>query len=112
MEGRDRPRRQQQRVQLAGTIRLLIDTPDGVITANGQIIDLSEGGCALRLYRHVDAQQVGRVLVQVAGREVWVPVVIRWARADPHGWRVGCEFDRPTAEKQQVIRGSYWSDTG
>jgi hypothetical protein len=97
-------RRTQKRVRLAGSIRLLVDTPGGLITLAGQIIDLSEGGCALRVYRRVDSEQVGRVHVEVAGTALWIPVVTRWARRQPEGWLVGCQFDRPTIEKQRAIR--------
>jgi hypothetical protein len=100
----ERPRRQQQRIRLGGEVRLLIDTSDGVITASGQIIDLSEGGCALRVHRRVESQVVGRIHVTVAGKALWLPMVTRWARSDARGWTVGCQFDRPTPEKQGAIR--------
>jgi hypothetical protein len=100
----ERPRRQQKRIQVGGGARLLIDTPDGLITTFGQIIDLSEGGCALRIHRPLDVQLAGRVNVEVAGNAIWLPVLTRWVRGDSRGWTVGCEFDRPTSEKQQAIR--------
>jgi PilZ domain len=100
----ERPRRLQKRIQLGGDVRLILDTPAGLITTAGQIIDLSEGGCALRVHLPVDAQMVGRVHVEVAGKKLGLPIVTRWTRADSRGWTVGCQFDRPTAEKRQAIR--------
>jgi hypothetical protein len=104
VEVRSPSRRSQKRTRLAGNIRLLVDTPSGLVTLSGQIIDLSEGGCALRLHRRVDSELVGRVHVEVARTALWLPVVIRWAREQSPGWIVGCEFDRPTEEKQRAIR--------
>lgn len=99
----ERPRRQQERVRLGGSIRLLIDTTDGLRTATGQIMDLSAGGCLIRIHRRVEAELAGRVHVEVAGKAIWLPVITRWVRVDAHGWMVGCAFDRPTAEKQRAI---------
>jgi len=100
----ERPRRKQKRIQLGGRVRLLIDTPNGLITTDGQIIDLSEGGCAIRIHRPVEANLAGRINVEVAGKALGLSVLTRWARADSRGWTVGCQFDRPTPEKQHAIR--------
>src|SRR3954454_14356245 len=97
-------RRAQERTRLGGNVRLLVDTPDGLRTTTGQVIDLSEGGCAIRLPRSVRSDHPGRVLVEIARSSIWLPVITRWVRADPHGWIVGCEFDRPTDDKMQSIR--------
>jgi hypothetical protein len=100
----ERPRRKQKRVQLCGSVRLLLDTPDGLVMTDGQIIDLSEGGCAIHLHRPIGPNLAGRVHVKLAGRTLGLPVLTRWTRADARGWTVGCQFDRPTAEKQHAIR--------
>ena len=100
----ERSRRRYSRIEVAGTVRVLIDTPNGLVTTNGQIIDMSEGGCALRLYRPVDSHVAGRVNVELAGRAIWLPIYTCWVRSDARGWTVGCEFDRPTPEKVLVIR--------
>jgi len=99
----ERPRRRQERVRLGGSVRLLVDTRNGVVSTAGQIVDLSEGGCAMRVHRRVDPGLLGRVHVEVAGTALWLPVMTRWNRADTHGWTVGCQFDRPTSEKQHAI---------
>jgi hypothetical protein len=100
----ERRKRQHERTRLGGSVRLLIDTPDGLRTAGGQIIDLSAGGCAICLHRSVQAQLVGRVHVEIAGKAIWLPVVTRWVRADARGWIVGCAFDRLTDDKQRAVR--------
>ena len=100
----ERPRRKQERVRLCGEVRLILDTPDGLLTTGGQIIDLSEGGCALRVHRHIEGQLFGRVHVEVAGKALGIPVITRWTRSDSRGWTVGCQFDQPTPEKQRAIR--------
>jgi hypothetical protein len=99
----ERPRRQHERIRLGGSVRLMVDTPDGLRTATGQIVDLSVGGCAIRLHRCVDAALAGRVHVEVAGKAMWLPVITRWVRGDPRGFTVGCAFDRLTPEKQKAV---------
>jgi PilZ domain len=100
----ERQRRHEERTRLGGSIRLLLDTPGGLLTTTGQIIDLSSGGCAIRVHRKVDPELVGRVQLEVAGHSMWLPVTTRWARSEANDWIVGCEFDRPTPEKQLAIR--------
>ena len=104
----ERHRRQEERIRLGGSIRLLVDTTGGLVTTTGQIIDLSARGCAIRVHRMVDPELVGRVQLEVAGRSMWLPVTTRWARSEANGWIVGCEFDRPTPEKQLAIRTLLW----
>ena len=100
----DACRRQHERFRLGGIARLLVDHPAGLITATGRLVDLSEGGCQLRFFRHVDLHLAARVRLEIAGENVWMPVLTRWVRRDAEGWTVGCTFDRPTAEKEQAIR--------
>ena len=94
----------QGRLRPAGNVRLWITAPDGLVHARGRIIDVSDGGCRLRLHRGVDVQLAGRISVEIAGKESWLPVVTRWAHEDTHGWTVGCTFDRPTNEQAHAIR--------
>jgi hypothetical protein len=96
-------RRREPRVRSTDGIRLLVDAPGGLTTLTGSLVDLSERGCALRLNRRVTTEQVGRVRVDIGGTAFWLPVITRWVRERSDGWTVGCEFDRPTAEKQQAI---------
>ena len=99
----ERPRRRHERIRLGGSVRLMLDTSDGLRTACGQIVDLSVGGCAIRVHRIIDTDLAGRVQVDVAGNSMWLPVITRWVRADSRGWTVGCEFDRLTPEKHRLI---------
>lgn len=100
----DRHQREHERFRLGGVARLLIDHPSGLITANGHLVDLSEGGCQLQFHTHVDANLAARVRIDVAGKTFWIPVLTRWVRRDGREWTVGCAFDRPTPEKQLAIR--------
>jgi hypothetical protein len=100
----DLARRQHERFRLGGVARLVVDHPDGLITASGHLIDLSEGGCQLRFFRRVDLHLAARVRLEVGGEAFWMPVLTRWIRRDPNGWMVGCSFDRPTEEKQLFVR--------
>jgi len=93
-----------ERALLDATASLVVDHPDGLIIASGRIVNLSEEGCQLRVYKRVEAQLPGRVKIECGAKSSWFPVTIRWTRDDAHEWMVGCEFDRPTPEKQHAIR--------
>jgi PilZ domain len=96
--------RSKSTVQLGTSVRLLLDTPDGLLTTYGQLVDLSEVGFSVYMRRSIEAHHVGRVNFTVRGEPLWLPMVTRWIREDAGGSTVGCEFDRPTPEKQQAIR--------
>jgi PilZ domain-containing protein len=96
--------RAHERVRVGGSVRLLLDTPTGITTRVGQIIDLSEGGCAVRVYKRVSAGDSGQIQMEVGGGTLSLPVVVRWARDDNHSWRVGCAFDRAADPKRAFVR--------
>jgi hypothetical protein len=87
-----------------GSVRVLVDTPEGLVGAAGQVVELSEGGCTIRVRRRFDPEFRGRVNIDVAGKALWLPVIIRSAREDHDGWTVVCDFDRPTPEKLEALR--------
>jgi PilZ domain len=97
-------RRRHERVQLGGTALLIVDPRRGLLGAKGQLIDLSEGGCQLRLQRPVDAHLAGRVRVAFAGNALWLPVTTASVRGDADGWTVRCVFTRLRAEKRNTLR--------
>jgi PilZ domain len=94
---------QNERMRLAGSVRLMIDTSGGLRTACGQIVDLSAGGCAIRVHRSIDCDLAGRVRIEIAGNATWLPVITRSVREDSRGWTVDCTFDRLTPDKARVI---------
>ena len=96
--------RAHERVRVGGSVRLLLDTPTGIAIRVGQIIDLSEGGCAVRVYKRVSEGDSGQIHMEVGGGTLSLPVVVRWARDDNHSWRVGCLFDRPPDPKRAFVR--------
>jgi hypothetical protein len=102
-------RRRHARAAVASKARLLIETPQGLATLSGYVLDISVSGCALRLQVRVDAHLAGRVQLPINGQDVWLPIVARWARQDLCGRAVGAEFDRPTREKQELVRRFVWS---
>ena len=95
--------RRHERVRLGGSALLIVDPRLGMIGAIGNLVDLSEGGCQLRVQRRIDAHLAGRVRLELAGHTSWFPVVTRWVRRDSQGWTVGCAFDRLTPEKQATL---------
>jgi len=100
----ERAGRQHERFRLGGIVRVIIDHPAGLVTVIGHLVDLSEGGCQLRLHTQVDVNRAARVRIEVAGKALWMPVLTRWVRREASEWTVGCAFDRPTLEKQLAIR--------
>jgi hypothetical protein len=100
----NRQRRRDERVPVAGQVRLWLDGRAGTAAVKGHILDLSAGGCALLLPVRPDPGDLGRVQLSVGDRSLWLPIEIRWARADERGWVAGAAFDRPTPEKQDFIR--------
>jgi hypothetical protein len=96
--------RAHERVRVGGSVRLLLDTPTGITTRVGQIIDLSEGGCAVRVYKPVSADDSGQIQMEVGGGTLTLDIVVRWARNDNHSWRVGLVFDRPAGPKRAFVR--------
>jgi hypothetical protein len=101
-------RRRYERVRLGGNARMVLDTPSGLQTTAGQLIDLSEGGCAVLSRSYVPVRVPGRLRMVVAASEMWLPVTVVWVQSGKHGWMVGCEFDRPTDEKQRMLRALLW----
>jgi c-di-GMP-binding flagellar brake protein YcgR len=99
-------RRRHERVRLGGRALLIVDPRLGMVGAKGQLIDLSEGGCQLRVQTHLDAHLAGRVRLDLAGKALWLPIITRWVRRDSEGWTVGCAFDRVPAQKQDTLQAA------
>ena len=96
--------RRQKRVRVEGTLRLLVKGRSGFLVGSGEIVDLSEGGCAMRVRTSgIEAGLTGRIEVAIAGESLSWPIVTRWVRAEPGGWIVGCRFDGLTVEDQQAV---------
>jgi PilZ domain-containing protein len=95
-------------VPYAGKVRLILETRNGLQALSGYVLDLSASGCALRLHAQVEPNLAGRIQISIGDREIWLPIVTRWARQDSRGWTVGAEFDRPTTEKQELVRRLVW----
>jgi PilZ domain len=100
--------RKYERIRAAGCVRLMVDTAAGLRTISGHLVDLSEGGCAILTQTRIEAHNAGRVQVEVGGMQIWLPVVTRSVCCQGRGWRIGCAFDRPTAEKQRAVRALVW----
>jgi hypothetical protein len=89
---------------------MMVDSVSGLCVATGSLVNLSEGGCSILSKTHVDANLAGRLQVTVAGTELWIPAVTCWVRPDTRTahWMIGWSFDRPTEEKQRLIRALLW----
>ena len=105
--GLDRVGRRQnyERVVLRAPIRVVYDSPAGVRRLTGELIGITETGCAVRAYAQLETDLAGRLEIDVAGGgALWLPIVTRWTQPNGHGWTLGLDFDRPTTEKREAIR--------
>ena len=97
-QGRVRPR-----VAVNGKVRLVADTPDGLVTLSGELVDLSVSGCAIRVYAPLEPSGEARLELAVDGRRVWVSGHIVWTRVRGRAWIAGVRFDRLVPEKQSLL---------
>ena len=96
--------RRQERVPVEGTLRLLVTTGTGFLVGSGEIVDLSAGGCAIRVRnRAMKPDLEGRIELALAGESLSLPIVTKWIRAERGGWRVGCSFAGLTTEEQRAV---------
>jgi hypothetical protein len=85
--------RREGRVPVAGTLRLLVKSGAGFLLAAGEILDVSAGGCAVRVgHAEIVTDLKGRIEISIGGQSISLPVVTRWIRADGDGCVVGCRF--------------------
>ena len=96
-------RRRHPRVPVAGKVRLVADTPDGLVTLTGNVIDLSVSGCAIRVHARLEPRGEARLELDVHGRRVWLPGHIVWTRTRERAWIAGVRFDRLVPEKQDLL---------
>src|SRR5437868_4581617 len=73
-------RRRHPRVSVAGKVRLLADTEHGLITLAGTVVDLSVGGCAIRVHNPLDVGREARLELELDGDSIWVPGRVMWKR--------------------------------
>jgi hypothetical protein len=96
--------RRQERVPVEGTLRLLVKSGGAFVIGAGEIVDLSEGGCAIQVHnRAIEPDLKGRIDITVGSDSLSLPIVTRWVRAETDGWIVGCAFDEPTIENLRAI---------
>jgi hypothetical protein len=101
---KDRHGRRHERVQLEGTLRLLVESDRGFLFGAGEIVDLSPAGCAIRVRNAaIEAGLSGRIDVAIAGVSLSLPIVTRWVRPDQKEWIVGCAFDDLSTENQRAV---------
>ena len=96
-------RRRHPRVSVNGKVRLVADTPEGLVTLAGNVIDLSVSGCAIRVHAPLDTGREARLELELDGERVWVPGQIVWTRTRERAWIVGVEFERLVPDKQRLL---------
>jgi len=101
--GRLFQRRRHPRVPVKGSVRLVADTSQGVVTLTGTIVDLSISGCAIRMHAPLEPKREGRLELTLDNERIWVPVHIVWTKTRERAWLVGVRFDRLVPEKQSIV---------
>jgi hypothetical protein len=96
--------RRHERVRVEGTLRLLVKSGAGLLVDSGEIVDLSAGGCAIRVRnRSIEPGLEGRIEVAIKGESLSLPIVTRWVRVESGGRLVGCLFAGLTTEEQRAV---------
>jgi c-di-GMP-binding flagellar brake protein YcgR len=96
-------RRGHLRVSVAGKVRLIADSSDGLVTLSGNVIDLSVSGCAIRVHSKLERDCQTRLELSVDRKSVWFPGHIVWTRQSDKAWIVGIRFDHLVPEKQSHL---------
>src|SRR4051794_10295016 len=86
-------RRRHPRVSVAGKVRLVADSSQGLVILNGNVIDLSVSGCAIRVNSKLEPKCEARLELAVDRKSVWFPGRIVWTRTRDKAWIVGIQFD-------------------
>ncbi len=96
--------RRHERVPFTAGVTLMLETGGSWHRYSGYMLDISLGGCALRVYSRVSADVRGRLRIEIGNTAMSLSVITRWAKAESRGWMLGTEFDRPSREQQVAIR--------
>ncbi len=65
-----RQRRRHTRVAVSGKVRLVADSPNGLVTLAGSIIDLSLSGCAIKVFAPLTPAVEARLELTLDGRRI------------------------------------------
>jgi hypothetical protein len=104
-DGMGDEQRREGRVPVAGTLRLMVKSGAGFLLASGEIVDVSPGGCAVRIrHQELDADLKGRIDVAIGGQSISLPVVTRWVRPQGEASIVGCRFFELTVKERRAIQ--------
>ncbi len=96
-------RRRHPRVSVAGKVRLVADSSEGLMTVSGNVIDLSVSGCAIRIFTKLEPKHETRLELELDGERFWVPGHVVWTRMRDSAWMVGIRFDQLVPAKQSLI---------
>jgi c-di-GMP-binding flagellar brake protein YcgR len=96
-------RRKHPRVAVAGKVRLVADSSEGLVILTGSVIDLSVSGCAIRVHSRLEPRREARLELEVDRKRVWLPGQVVWTRTRDKAWIVGIRFDQLVPEKQSHV---------
>jgi hypothetical protein len=84
--------------------RLVVDYGDGARRhMSARLVNVSEGGAALRLYGHAEPGDLARLVIDVGRIPIDVTVRVAWTRHLPGGRMVGVAFETLTEVEHEAI---------
>jgi hypothetical protein len=93
-----------ERIPLRAPVRVLYDSESGPQSRTGQLVGLTETGCALHLYVAFDTTVAALLLIDFDTGALGLPIMTRWRQPVRQGWRIGADFDGLTPEKRATLR--------
>jgi hypothetical protein len=93
-----------ERTPLRAPVRVIYDSASGLHSLTGQLVGLTETGCALHLYVAFDTAVAALMLIDLDAGALGLPIVTRWRQPVREGWRLGADFDGLTPEKRAKLR--------
>lgn len=101
---RDSAGRYEERHGVSYSAELRVDDVGaGSCAYTAATLNMSERGCAIRVYGAVASAMVATLHISCGSRPVDVPVRVVWTGTDARGHIVGLAFDGLTATQQAVI---------
>jgi hypothetical protein len=107
-EGDDERDRAAERVNVPYPARVIVGDDQGagaqdVGTMTAHLVNLSDGGAALRVYGRFEPGDSARLIIDMANAPVVIAMRAVWTRNLPGGRMVGVTFSRVAPAQQAVI---------
>ena len=102
-EAEDESIRASARAVVPYPAHLIVEDGNGSTALTAHLVDMSDGGAALRVYGRFEPRHTGRLVIDVGRVPLVVCVRAVWTRTDQRGKTVGVTFDNLTTEERAAI---------